>query len=67
MENNSLPAIIPKYRIKEYNSAYDHIFGKNKGWIYCTNFIYNVFHAHFISVVLNKMKGLKHEVICVAS
>lgn len=67
MHNNLLPAVIPKYRIKEYNPAYDSIFGKGKGWILCTNFIYNIFKAHMLSVAFEKIKGLKHEVICVAS
>ena len=31
--------ITKKVRIVEYNSAYDHIHGKGKGWIYCTNYI----------------------------
>jgi len=31
MQNNLLPAIIPTFRIKEYNSAYDRIFGLGRG------------------------------------
>lgn len=62
MQNNLLPAVIIKYRIKEYNSAYDFMFGENKGWIFCTNFIYGIFQAHMVSVALQKIKGLKHEV-----
>lgn len=65
MTNNLLPAVIVKFRIKEYNSAYDSIFGKGKGWILCTNFIDNIFKAHMISVGLSKIKGLKHEVISI--
>lgn len=62
MENKLLPIRLPKFRIKEYNSAYDSYFGKDQGWIYCTNFIDNILFAHFICTVLTIKKGLKHEV-----
>lgn len=65
MNNNLLPAVIPKYRIIEFNSAYDFMFGEGKGWICCTNFIYNILEAHLWCVHLNKTKNMKHEVITI--
>lgn len=41
------------YRVVEINSAYDHIFGVGKGWIYVSNEIYDY------STALNK--AIEHE------
>lgn len=63
MKNNLFPSVIPQYRIKEYNSAYDFIFGKDKDWILCTNFIDSYFKAMVIAISLTTKNGFKHEVI----
>jgi len=62
MQNNLLPAIIPTFRVKEYNSAYDRIFGLDRGWIYCTNKIQKFSDALTIASVMTNTKGLKHTV-----
>ncbi len=64
MKNNQLPVVIPKYIIKENNPAYGY--GEGNGWIYCTNFIRNYFHAKILAVALDRLKGFKHEVINVS-
>lgn len=42
-----------KVRIIEYNDAYDHIFGKGKGWIYATNYI-SVLKAEMLIKLWNR-------------
>jgi len=42
-----------KFRVKEFNSAYDPYFGEGKGWIFCTNEL--TFYEALIFILYQKM------------
>lgn len=50
---------VMKYRVKEFNSAYDHIFGEGKGWIYVSNEYRTQFWASVHSWWHHYRTGLK--------
>lgn len=53
-----------KYRVKEFNSSYDYLFGEGKGWIFVTNelsFSEALFWILWLRVI--RKSSLRYEII----